>query len=128
MKIAFRSWRPFAKPSGIVVIVPGFKSHGGYYGWVAEQFSGDGLAVYAVDLRGRGGWDGERFYVDKFADYVSDVSGIIDIAKAREPGLPVFLLGHSAGGNGARPLPLRWPYQPSRLKNLLPTRAKELPP
>ncbi|PBB20573.1 alpha/beta hydrolase [Mesorhizobium sp. WSM4313] len=98
LKIAFRSWRPFANPNGVVVIVPGFNSHSGYYGWVAEQFIGDGLAVYAVDLRGRGRSDGERFCVDSFDDYVSDVAGVVEIAKSREPGLPVFLLGHSAGG------------------------------
>ncbi|MBZ9845961.1 alpha/beta hydrolase [Mesorhizobium sp. CA5] len=98
LKIAFRSWRPFANPNGVAVIVPGFNSHSGYYGWVAEQFIGDGLAVYAVDLRGRGRSDGERFYVDSFDDYVSDVAGVVEIAKSREPGLPVFLLGHSAGG------------------------------
>lgn len=56
-----------------MVIVPGFNAHSGYYGWVAEQFVADGLAVYAVDLRGRGNSDGERFYVEKFDDYVSDV-------------------------------------------------------
>ena len=38
--------------------------------WVAEQFVARGLAVYALDLRGRGKSDGERFYVEKFADYV----------------------------------------------------------
>ena len=32
------------------------------------------------------------------AEYVSDLSGVIAIAKSREPGVPVFLLGHSAGG------------------------------
>ena len=57
-----------------------------------------GLAVYALDLRGRGQSDGERFYVEKFADYVSDVATVVTLAKSREPGLPVFLLGHSAGG------------------------------
>ncbi|MBZ9881327.1 alpha/beta hydrolase [Mesorhizobium sp. CA10] len=98
LKITFRSWRPFANPNGVVVIVPGFNSHSGYDDWVAEQFIGDGLAVYAVDLRGRGRSDGERFYVDSFDDYVSDVAGVVEIAKSREPGLPVFLLGHSAGG------------------------------
>ncbi|MBZ9813583.1 alpha/beta hydrolase [Mesorhizobium sp. CA7] len=66
--------------------------------FVAEQFIGDGPAVYAVDLRGRGRSDGERFYVDSFDDYVSDVAGVVEIAKSREPSLPVFLLGHSAGG------------------------------
>ena len=98
LNIAWRSWRPSGKARGVVVIVPGFNSHSGYYVWVAEQFAASGLAVYAVDLRGRGRSDGERFYVDSFADYVSDVASVVKTAKSREPGLPVFLLGHSAGG------------------------------
>jgi alpha-beta hydrolase superfamily lysophospholipase len=96
--IFFRSWRPATRPRGVVAIVPGFNSHSGYYEWVASQFVASGLAVYAVDLRGRGRSDGERFYVDEFADYVSDAATLITTAKSREPGLPVFLLGHSAGG------------------------------
>ena len=32
------------------------------------------------------------------ADYVADLRGLIHIARERHPGLPVFLLGHSAGG------------------------------
>ena len=98
LNIFFRSWRPSAKPRGVVVVVPGFNSHSGYYGWVADRFVARGLAVYAVDLRGRGKSDGERFYVQQFADYVGDASGLVALAKSREPGLPVFLLGHSAGG------------------------------
>ena len=98
LKIVFRTWRPAVKSRGAVVIVPGFNSHSGYYGWAAEELVADGLAVYAVDLRGRGKSDGERFYVDTFADYVSDVAGVMNITKSRERGLPVFLLGHSAGG------------------------------
>src|SRR5450432_645123 len=98
LTIVFRSWRPARKLRGVVVIVPGFNSHSGYYGWAAEQFVASGLAVYAVDLRGRGKSDGERFYVETFADYVSDVDIVAKTAKTREPGLPVFLLGHSAGG------------------------------
>ena len=60
--------------------------------------SKSGFAVYALDLRGRGKSEGERFYVETIDDYVADVAGVIRIAKARDPGLPVFLLGHSAGG------------------------------
>jgi alpha-beta hydrolase superfamily lysophospholipase len=78
--------------------VHGFNSHSGYYTWVAEQLVGSNLAVYALDLRGRGKSDGERFYVQSFSDYVSDVAMTVERAKAREPGLPIFLLGHSAGG------------------------------
>jgi alpha-beta hydrolase superfamily lysophospholipase len=56
------------------------------------------LAVYAIDLRGRGKSDGERFYVETFDDYVSDVSNAVALVKSSEPGVPVYLLGHSAGG------------------------------
>ena len=93
-----RSWRPREPPRGVVAIVPGFNAHSGYYQWVAEQLVADRLAVYAVDLRGRGKSDGERFYVQSFDDYVSDAAGLVTLAKSREPGLPVYLLGHSAGG------------------------------
>jgi alpha-beta hydrolase superfamily lysophospholipase len=98
LRIFMRSWRPDQKPRAVVVVVHGFNSHTGQYFWVADQFVGSGLAVYALDLRGRGQSDGERFYVNKFADYVADVATLVTLAKSREPGLPVFMLGHSAGG------------------------------
>ena len=98
LRIFFRSLRPKEKPRAFVVIVPGFNAHSGYYEWVAEQFVAAGVAVYAVDLRGRGNSDGERFYVDNFEDYVGDVEAVVAMAKSREAGVPFFLLGHSAGG------------------------------
>src|SRR2546425_7051614 len=98
LNLFVRSWRPDGEARGVVAIVPGFNAHSGYYGWAAEQFTATSLAVYAVDLRGRGHSDGERFYIEKFADYVSDVATLVALAKSREPGLPTFLLGHSAGG------------------------------
>src|ERR1700722_14966214 len=88
LSLFFRSWRPATTPRGAVVIVHGFNAHSGYYAWVAEQLAIAGLAVYALDLRGRGQSDGEGFYMQTFATLV----------KGREPRLPVFMLGHSAGG------------------------------
>lgn len=98
LTIAYRSRRTPERPRGVVVIVPGFNSHSGYYEWAAEQLTARDLSVYAVDLRGRGKSDGERFYVAQFADYLSDVDGMVKLATTREPNLPVFILGHSAGG------------------------------
>jgi len=98
LNIFFRSWRPAGMARGVIVIVPGFNSHSGYYGWAAEQLVTLGLAVYAVDLRGRGKSDGERFYVASFADYLSDVGGMVRLAESRDPERPMFVLGHSAGG------------------------------
>jgi alpha-beta hydrolase superfamily lysophospholipase len=98
LKIFYRSWRPSAPVRGIVVIVHGFNAHSGQYGWVAEQFTSTGLAVYALDLRGRGRSEGERYYVDSFDEYVADVVTLVQLAKSREQRVPVFMLGHSAGG------------------------------
>jgi alpha-beta hydrolase superfamily lysophospholipase len=98
LKIFVRSWRPEANPRAVVVVCHGVNSHSGQYTWAGEQFAASGLAAYALDLRGRGKSEGERFYVEDIADYVSDVAGTVKLAKLRNPGLPVFLLGHSAGG------------------------------
>jgi alpha-beta hydrolase superfamily lysophospholipase len=98
VKIFTRSWQPEGKTRGVVVIVPGFNSHSGQYLWVGEQFAAKGLAAYAIDLRGRGRSEGERFYVEKMEDYTDDVATLVRTAKSENPGLPVFVLGHSAGG------------------------------
>ena len=99
LNIFTRIWRPKGiTPRAVVVIVPGFNSHSGYYDWVASQLVADDLAVYCLDLRGRGKSDGERFYVQNFNDYENDVSSFISLIKKQEPGLPLFMLGHSAGG------------------------------
>jgi acylglycerol lipase len=98
LRIFFRSWQPDGPARGTVAIVPGFNSHSGYYDWSASQLAAAGLAVFAVDLRGRGKSDGERFFVTKFSEYVDDVVGLVSQAKSQHSGLPVFLLGHSAGG------------------------------
>ena len=98
LKIHLRSWRPENAPRAVMAICHGVNSHGGQYLWSAEQFVARGYAVYALDLRGRGRSDGERFYVEHIDEYVADVAGMIAIARTRNPGLPIYLLGHSAGG------------------------------
>jgi alpha-beta hydrolase superfamily lysophospholipase len=98
LNIFVRSWQPAGPPRAIVVICHGVKSHSGYYFWTASQLVADGYAVYALDLHGRGKSDGERFFLEKFQDYLDDVHATMNLARSRHPGLPVFLLGHSAGG------------------------------
>ena len=98
LRIFLRSWRPSGEPRAVIVVCHGVNSHGRQYAWAAEQFVKGGFAVYALDLRGRGKSEGERFYIENVAEYVSDVAGAVGMAKSRHPGMPVFLLGHSAGG------------------------------
>jgi acylglycerol lipase len=99
-KIFTRHWRPpgGAAPRAALVICHGVNSHGGQYLRSAEAFAAAGFAVTALDLRGRGRSEGERFHVGHVDEYVADLSLAIELAKARDPSLPCFLLGHSAGG------------------------------
>lgn len=59
--IFVRSWRPAGQTRAVIVICHGVNSHSGYFQWTAEQLVRTGLAVYALDLHGRGQSDGERF-------------------------------------------------------------------
>jgi acylglycerol lipase len=85
-------------PRAVVAICHGVKSHSGYYFWAAEQLVARGFVVYALDLHGRGLSDGERYYLEKMQDYLDDVDAMMKLVHSRDHGLPVFLLGHSAGG------------------------------
>jgi acylglycerol lipase len=96
--IFFRSWHPTDPTRGTVVVIPGFNAHSAYYPWVAEHLTSMGLAVYAIDLRGRGQSEGERFFVESFDDYVLDVDAVMTVVKTREGVKPLIMLGHSAGG------------------------------
>lgn len=98
LKIFVRSWHPEGRPRGVVAICHGLNSHSGYYFWAAEQLVAHGLAVYAVDLRGCGRSDGERCYVERFDEYLSDLDLLVGLARSRETGSAIFLLGHSVGG------------------------------
>jgi len=98
LNIFTRSWRTPGKARAALVIAHGFNAHSGMYDWVAQQFVAKGIATYALDHRGRGRSDGERFYVQNFSDYVADLATFITLVKSQESGLPLYLLGHSAGG------------------------------
>jgi alpha-beta hydrolase superfamily lysophospholipase len=98
LKVATRSWPAEGAARGIVILVHGFNSHSGYFKWPAEQFAANGFAVYALDHRGRGRSEGERFYVEKFSDFTDNLDTLVNIARSENPGLPVYLLGHSVGG------------------------------
>lgn len=97
-RLFMRSWMPPGAPRAVVVICHGVNSHSGQYLWSGERLSAAGFATYAYDHRGRGRSEGPRYYIDDIGEYTGDLGTFIALAKLRHPGLPVFLLGHSAGG------------------------------
>jgi alpha-beta hydrolase superfamily lysophospholipase len=97
-KIFTRHWEPESAAKANLVLCHGVNSHGGQYIRAGEAFAARGFAVTALDLRGRGKSDGERFYIDSIDDYVSDLALAIELGRSKHPDLPLYLLGHSAGG------------------------------
>jgi alpha-beta hydrolase superfamily lysophospholipase len=97
-RIFTRHWEPEGVPKASLVLCHGVNSHGGQYVRAGVEFAARGFAVTTLDLRGRGKSDGERFYVESVDDYVSDLSQVVDFARSKHPDLPLYLLGHSAGG------------------------------
>jgi alpha-beta hydrolase superfamily lysophospholipase len=97
-RIFTRHWEPDGPPKASLVLCHGVNSHGGQYLRAGEAFAGRGFAVTALDLRGRGKSDGERYYIESIDEYVSDLSQTIELARSKHPELPLYLLGHSAGG------------------------------
>ena len=97
-RLFVRQWEPTGPVRASLVICHGVNSHGGQYLGAAQAFADRGFAVTALDLRGRGRSEGERYFVEKIGDYVSDLSRAIEYGRAVHPDLPLFLLGHSAGG------------------------------
>lgn len=98
LTIVYYEARPEAAPRGIVVINHGVNSHGGQHAWTAERFAQAGFAAYAIDMRGRGKSGGKRLALRDVSEHTGDLHQLIGLAKAADPGLPLFLLGHSAGG------------------------------
>ncbi|MEO7365661.1 MAG: lysophospholipase [Sphingomicrobium sp.] len=97
-RIFTRHWEPGGTAKANLVLCHGVNSHGGQYIRAGEEFAARGFAVTALDLRGRGKSDGERFYIESIDDYVSDLGQAIELGRSHHPDLPLFLLGHSAGG------------------------------
>ncbi|MCW3797601.1 lysophospholipase [Sphingomonas sp. BN140010] len=97
-RIFARHYQPEGRVKANLIICHGVNSHGGQHARAATDFAARGFAVTALDLRGRGKSDGERFYASSIDEYVSDLSQAIELGRSKHPDLPVYLLGHSAGG------------------------------
>jgi acylglycerol lipase len=98
-RIFWRSWAPDGGPArAMIVLVHGLGEHSGRYDHVVARLVDAGYAVHAVDHRGHGRSDGPRAFIEDMDNAVADIDTLIDRAVAAQPGVPVFMLGHSMGG------------------------------
>ena len=83
----------------MICIVHGFGEHSGRYAHVADFFNKNGYAVLAMDNRGHGKSGGKRGHTPSLESYLDDIDMFLNYAKTKNESVPLFLYGHSMGGN-----------------------------
>lgn len=116
INIQWQAWLPDGDPKAVVVVAHGFGEHIGRYANVVEALVPHGYAIYGPDHRGHGRSGGHRALIDKHDYLLDDLDQVFDKVAQSHPGLPVFLLGHSMGGNIALASALR---NQARLRGLV---------
>lgn len=96
--VYYQDWRPDGETRAVMLLVHGLAEHSSRYAGFADFFTSNGIAVYTLDHPGHGKSGGRRAHVRHFDDFHDALAQRLTMAKTENPGLPVFLLGHSLGG------------------------------
>ena len=102
-----REWRPVGEARGVVCLIHGLGEHTGRYAHVAAALNKEGYAVLGLDLRGHGRSEGQRGFTPSYDALLDDLDLLLEEARRRFPSSPLFLYGHSLGGNLALYYPIR---------------------
>lgn len=102
-----KTWIPENDITSVICIIHGFGGHIGHYENFSGYMTGKGHAVTGLDLRGHGKSGGNRGYVKSGELLMSDINDLLVEARRNYLDLPVFLFGHSMGGNLAAQYILR---------------------
>lgn len=83
----------------VVVLVHGMGEHSSRYEHVVQELNEAGFSVVAFDHFGHGKTTGKRGHNPGYEYVLESVSKAIEKATSLFPKIPVFLYGHSMGGN-----------------------------
>jgi alpha-beta hydrolase superfamily lysophospholipase len=101
-RVRYRRWLPDGDVRATVQLVHGASEHSGRYSRLASALTAEGLAVYAMDLRGHGR-TAESTGIGRFGGglgvdtVLADVDALHLVIADQHPGRPRVLLGHSMG-------------------------------
>lgn len=97
LQLYYHKWMP-ENPKAIIVFVHGLTDHVGRYGAFTQYFATRNYGVCLFDMRGHGKSGGRKTHVNRFYDYLYDLSQFIEFIRKSSPQAPIFLVGHSFGG------------------------------
>ncbi|GAA2745299.1 alpha/beta hydrolase [Terrabacter aerolatus] len=93
-------WLPDDAPKAVVQIAHGLAEHSSRYARFAQRLTDHGYAVYGSDHRGHGKTSSARGLFaerDGWQTVIDDLHAVTARAREEQPGVPVYLLGHSMG-------------------------------
>lgn len=99
LKLFGQAWLPEGEPAAIVCLVHGLGEHIGRYNHLGDFFASRGVAVFGMDLRGHGRSEGKRGHTPSYDHLLEDVEDLMKKARVEFIEHPIFLYGHSMGGN-----------------------------
>jgi alpha-beta hydrolase superfamily lysophospholipase len=113
-KLQCYSWEPENQNSvkALIVIIHGLGEHAGKYEEYAGYFASQGIAVFSMDLRGHGKSPGKRGHTSPRGAVLLDIDDLCEASSKKYPGIPLFIYGHSMGGNLALHHRLEGAYRP----------------
>ena len=94
-----RIWEPDGGLRGVLVLVHGLGEHAGRYEAVGRRLAESDYALAGFDMRGHGRSAGPRGHTPGYDALLDDVAAFVPHVRLRFPGSPLFLYGHSLGGN-----------------------------
>jgi alpha-beta hydrolase superfamily lysophospholipase len=98
LKLYTKNWS-ITKPKAALLIVHGFGEHVNRYNHVAAFFNENEYAVVGQDTRGYGQSEGKRGHTPSYDTFMDDIQSGLDYTRSLYPNIPIFLWGHSMGGN-----------------------------
>jgi alpha-beta hydrolase superfamily lysophospholipase len=110
LKLYARRWMPEEAPRALVCLVHGHGEHSGRYQHVAQAFVAHGYGLMGFDLRGHGNSEGQRGHTPTYEHLMDDLAAFLQSMHQEYPNLPIFLYGHSMGGNLVINYVLRMPH------------------
>lgn len=113
-----KCWLPSnEEPRALICLVHGFGEYFGRYEHVAKFWTDQNIGLIAYDLRGHGISDGKRGYVPHYNVMMEDIGSFLSLIKEKFSNIPLFLYGHSMGGNLVANFALR--YKTDFLKGVI---------
>ncbi|MWC30313.1 alpha/beta hydrolase [Paenibacillus sp. MMS18-CY102] len=109
-------WPAGKAPIGVVCLIHGMGEHQGRQMAMIRPLHEAGFAVFSYDQRGHGRSEGRRGHARYIEHLTRDAEAVIQEAARKYPEVPLFLYGHSMGGNVAVNCALR--HQP-KLQGLI---------